>query len=151
MAPLQPPGITSAFSMKQDQHGFIALISILILSSVLLASTLALAQFGIASRFFVLNLEQKAGSQKLAEGCLELMRVKVYNNPSYQTGPLDPYSMANGECRVMSVSANGSANYSTVRVSAEVGNDGTKATTNLEADILKATGSTTRIIEIDSL
>ena len=135
--------------MKQKQQGFIALISILILSSVLLASTLALAQFGIASRFFVLNLEQKAGSQKLAEACLELMRIRVYNNPS-DTG-LDTYTIADGECTVESVNTNGNGNFSTVQVSAAVGPAGSQAVTNLEADIVKATGSTTKVVEIDSL
>ena len=135
------------FNMKK-QHGFIALISILILSSVLLASTLALAQFGIASRFFVLNLEQKASSQKLAEACLELMRVKVYNNPLYNT--TGEYDIAGGKCNVETITANGSAVFSTVKVSAKVGPDDAQASTNLEADIEKSTGSTTRVIELPS-
>ena len=138
--------------MKPSQDGFIALISILILSSVLLATTLSLAQFGIASRFFVLNLEQKAASQKLAEGCLDMMRVKVYNNPSYSTGALTPYELAGGTCKIESVNPiSGASLFSTVQVSAEVGTTGTKAVTNLEADILKSTGSTTRVIELGAL
>ena len=141
--------ITSDFNMKQKQQGFIALISILILSSVLLASTLSLAQFGIASRFFVLNLEQKAGSQKLAEACLELMRIKVYNNPS-DTG-LDTYAIADGKCTVESVNTNGNGNFTTIQVSAAVGPANSQAVTNLEADIVKADGDILRVIEIGSL
>lgn len=131
--------------MQSQQHGFIALISVLIISSVLLASTLALAQFGIASRFFVLNLEQKAGSQKLAEACLELMRVKIYNNPSYTI--LGTYDIGGGKCTVETINTNGSGSYSTVKVNAAIGPVGAQAVTNLEADIVKANGDVSRVVE----
>lgn len=131
--------------MQSQQHGFIALISVLIISSVLLASTLALAQFGIASRFFVLNLEQKAGSQKLAEACLELMRVKVYNNPSYTT--VGTYDIGGGKCTVESIDATSDPNKSKVKVRAAIGPTGSEAVTNLEADIVKASGDVSRVEE----
>ena len=131
--------------MRNEEQGFIALISVLIISSVLLASTLALAQFGIASRFFVLNLEQKAGSQKLAEACLELMRVKVYNNSSYNT--LGTYDIGGGKCTVESINTTGSGTFSTVKVRAAIGPVGTEAVTNLEADIVKASGDVLRVTE----
>lgn len=133
--------------MQTQQQGFIALISVLIISSVLLASTLALAQFGIASRFFVLNLEQKAGSQKLAEACLELMRVKVYNNPSYTT--LGTYDIGGGMCTVETIDATDSI-VSKVKVRAAIGPVGSEAVTNLEADIVKATGDVSRVEQLGS-
>lgn len=67
--------------MKTTSPGFIALISIIIISVVLLATTLSLAQFGIASRYFILDLENKNVSEKLAEACIHMTRIYAYNNP----------------------------------------------------------------------
>lgn len=67
--------------MNTSSRGFIALISIIIMSVVLLASTLSLAQFGIASRYFVLDLENKNVSEKLAEACVHMARIHAYNDP----------------------------------------------------------------------
>jgi Tfp pilus assembly protein PilV len=127
--------------MKKEPQGFIALISILIVSAVLLASTLSLAQFGIANRFFVLNLEQKSTSQKSAEACLEMMRVKVFKDPTYTSHTRTTYTLPNLTCDV--VSATTSGNVSSVRVSAKSGD----AVTNLWALINNTTGSTTKLIE----
>lgn len=134
--------------MRKKEQGFIALISVLIISSVLLASTLALAQFGIASRFFVLNLEQKAGSQKLAEACLELMRVKVYNNPAYNT--LGTYDIGGGQCTVEAIDPLSIPNKSKVKVRAAIGPAGTEAVTNLEAEIVKDSGDLSKVTELGS-
>lgn len=91
-----------------SQPGFIALISILIISAVLLATTLGLAQFGIANRFFILNLEQKASSKKLAEACVHIARIQAYNDPLYtRTTPLS-VPVANGSCDIISITPNGS-------------------------------------------
>ena len=105
----------SNFNMKKDQNGFIALISILILSSVLLASTLALAQFGIANRFFILNLEQKSMSSKRAEACVEIARIKAYNNPSYTTSAMS-VTIGGGTCTLTSVAVSG--NTTTIKATA---------------------------------
>jgi len=90
------------------QSGFIALISILIISAVLLATTLSLAQFGIANRFFILNLEQKAASEKLAEACVHIARISAYNDPTYRVIPADNgyIEIAGGGCEIYSVSTN---------------------------------------------
>ncbi len=67
--------------MKNTQHGFVALLSIIIMSVVLLATTLSLAQFGIASRYFILDLENKSASERLAEACVHVARIAAYNDP----------------------------------------------------------------------
>lgn len=99
-----------------SQHGFIALISILIISAVLLATTLSLAQFGIANRFFILHLEEKGVSEKLAEACVHIARIAVYNNPAYEITSPRSVEVANGVCTLESIEANGSE--STIHVSA---------------------------------
>lgn len=65
----------------QTQKGFVALMSIIIMSVVLLATTLSLAQFGIASRYFILDLENKSASERLAEACVHVARIAAYNDP----------------------------------------------------------------------
>ena len=130
--------------MRKTQDGFMALISILVVSAVLLVSTLSLAQFGIANRFFVLNLEQKTASQKSAETCLQMMRVKVYNDPSYTLNTRTTYNFPSTNCDVVSATSSGS--ISSVRVSGKSGD----AVTNLWALINNTTGSTTRVVELGS-
>jgi hypothetical protein len=87
------------------QSGFIALISILIISAVLLATTLSLAQFGIANRFFILHLEQKAVSEKLAEACAHIARIQVYNDPAYVTYTATTVPIAGDTCTIRSIEA----------------------------------------------
>lgn len=94
-----------SFDMQhfQHNHGFVALISVLILSAVLLATTLSLAQFGIANRFFILNLEEKAVSERLAEACVHIARVNAYNDPSYEVTIPYAIDIAGGTCTVEAV------------------------------------------------
>ena len=96
------------------QNGFIALISILIISAVLLATTLGLAQFGIANRFFILNLEQKASSEKLAEACVHIARIQTYNDPLYVRNTPLPVSVAGGTCTIVLIDPDNSDPSKTV-------------------------------------
>lgn len=144
MVPLVVFDIMYDFNTHKKEEGFIALISILILSSVLLATTLSLAQFGLANRFFILNLEQKASSQKMAEACLEMLRIKVYSDPAYTTTTKTTYILAGSDCSVVSVIGTGTK---TVKVSAT--EDG--AITNLQADINSSTGDYISVTEVDAL
>ena len=84
---LAQSAITFVFNMKRTSsktNGFIALISILIVSSVLLVTTLSLAERGIAHRFFLLKHEQKSMSEQLAEACIHIARIKAYHGVSLQ-------------------------------------------------------------------
>ena len=71
------------FSMyiNTSQNGFIALMSITIMSVVLLATTLSLAQLGIVCRYLALDFENKNASEHLAEACVHVARIAAYNNP----------------------------------------------------------------------
>ena len=73
---------------------------------MLLATTLSLAQFGIASRYFILDLENKRASEKLAEACVQIARINVYNDFSYSvTRPGIKINVAGKECVIASVSS----------------------------------------------
>ena len=114
--------------------GFIALISILILSAVLLTSTISLAQFGIANRFFILNLEQKNASKKLAEACVQIARIKIYNDPAYTVSAPLSIGIAGSTCRIYTVAANGTVTE--IRTTAHNG----AAVSNLCATVNNTTG-----------
>jgi hypothetical protein len=118
----------------REQRGFVALISILMLSVVMLATTLSLAQFGLANRSFLLDLENKQRSEKLAEACVHYARISVYNDPTYDadgvTFPVDTES-----CTLVSVTPGGG--QSIVRAQGMVHN----AITNIEVAVDTATGS----------
>jgi hypothetical protein len=91
--------------MKNNPRGFIALISIIIMSVMLLATTLSLAQFGIANRHFILDLENKRASEKLAEACVQVARIHIYNDFSYSVArPGISINVAGEECVIASVS-----------------------------------------------
>jgi len=132
--------------MKRDTttSGFIALISILIVSAVLLATTLGLAQFGLANRFFIMHLEQKAASEKLAEGCVQMARIKVYNDPSYTVSSRD-IDIADKTCTIHSITNSGSA--STIKVRAMEG----ESISNLCVVVNNTNGSFTSWKEVPKL
>ena len=131
-------------SHLKTQKGFIALISILIISAVLLATTISLGQFGIASRYFILHLEQKAVSEKLADGCVHIERIKVFNDPFYEVDTPLSYPIGDEACTVFDVSADG--NESTLEVGAQTGD----AVTNLQVVVNNETGDFVSWTEVAS-
>ena len=71
--------------MKCPQKGFIALISSIIISFVLLFTALSLGQTGMIARLSLLSFEEKAMSAAYAEGCSDAAHVALLNNPLYNT------------------------------------------------------------------
>ena len=60
--------------------GFIALISVIILGFVLLATVLMLGNRSIGTRFLLLDLERKDSSYQLASGCVQVAIIEIVNN-----------------------------------------------------------------------
>ena len=134
-----------------NERGYVALISILILSSVLLVTTLSLAQFGIASRFFILDLEFKTVSEKLAEACVHVARIKAYNDPAYEVEVDDPVvvSFDGKECTIISVTpGSGSDDDETTIVTTNTSDD---AVTNYIVVVDNTTGDFLSWEEIPTL
>ncbi len=100
-------------------NGFIALISILIVSSVLLVTTLSLAERGIAHRFFLLKHEQKSMSEQLAEACIHIARIKAYNDPEYTISTSESFPIGEETCSIHRVTHTGSE--ITVETTAQIG------------------------------
>ncbi len=126
--------------MKKKPRGFIALISVLMLSVILLAGVVSLAQYGITSRYALLALEKKEISQSLAEACLQVARIAIVNDPSYVVTNKQ-VAIDSAWCTIVSIDASGS--NSVVKASAS----SSKATTNLRAEINKTSGVIIRIEE----
>ncbi len=127
--------------MKNKQQGFIALISVLILSVVLLGAVISLAQYGMISRFALLTLEQKEVSHARARACIQVARIAIVNDAFYETTN-KKVSVAGSWCIIMLVDAMGSE--SVVQVSAS----SSGAVTNLEAVIDTTSGAVTKVIEV---
>ncbi len=136
-----------SISHTKQQEGFIALMSILIVSVVLLGATLSLAQFGIASRYFILDLEHKTVSEKLAEACVHIARISVYNDPTYEVDSSDDVRIPVGtkECWIYEIERSG--NVSRVETRGESG----KAVTNLRVFVDNTDGDFTSWEEIPNL
>jgi hypothetical protein len=69
--------------MQPTTHnrGFVALITVLILSAVLMVGVVSLAQYGITARYSLLDLENKTKSEILAHACVAVARIAVVNDP----------------------------------------------------------------------
>jgi hypothetical protein len=119
----------------------------LIISAVLLATTLGLAQFGIANRFFILNLEQKASSKKLAEACIHIARIQTYNDPLLiRDTPLEvPIGDDGAKCHIVSITPN--SGVTTLETSAQTG----EAITNLSVLVDNQNGDFISFEEIPNL
>lgn len=93
--------------MQHHPQGFVAVISVLLITTALLVSALSLSYVGYVGRMVLLDSQSKEQSLTLAEGCVsyaiaELARNHAYAGPTQVT--LD--SSANA-CQVASVAASG--------------------------------------------
>ncbi len=99
---------------SHNQQGFIALVSAVIISVVLLTLVVGTGGRGFSSRFNILNSELKAMGSGLAEACVETARLKLAENPGYDplsspdTNP-DWIRVDNGGCEISSVDNAGGA------------------------------------------
>jgi hypothetical protein len=131
--------------MKHHSRGFIALISIIIISVMLLATTLSLAQFGIASRYFILDLENKRASEKLAEACVHIARIQTYNDPEYEVSSPISYPVGESTCSVYSINSVG--DDTTIEAQAQSGD----SITNLHVVVDNTNGDFTEWQEMPNL
>ena len=73
----------------KTESGFVALMSAIILSVVLLLVTTTLSFSGFSSRLNILNSEYKERSYSLAEACVDVAILKLATSPTYSGGPPD--------------------------------------------------------------
>lgn len=96
MAPLQT---------ANPQSGFIALISAIIISVVLLAIAATLSLSGFYTRFNILDSEYKKRSLGLAEACAETALLDLANNINYTLQASDgSVPVGTDTCAIVSIS-----------------------------------------------
>ena len=118
----------------QPQQGFIALMSAIVISVLLLAITLTLGLTGFFGRFNVLDSESKERSIALAEACGDSAILKLSQNVSYIPSPAFNFATQTGgenvmvnsdKCVIVSVDTSGT--LKTIKTQAVIN----KAYTNL--------------------
>ena len=87
---------------KSSNGGYIALMSVIIISLILLAFTAVLSMSGYFSRFNVLAGEYKRVSLGLAESCVNVALLKIAQGPTYQGNETVPVGANN--CNIKQVS-----------------------------------------------
>jgi Tfp pilus assembly protein PilX len=68
---------------KKNQRGFVALISVIIISAVLLFLMVTAAAIAFRGRFNTLDYENKKISVGLAEACVQTAMLKLAQSESY--------------------------------------------------------------------
>ena len=69
--------------LGRGEDGYLALITVIVISVILLAITFSLSFSGYLVRFNILSAESKERSRGLAEACLDLALLARANDPSY--------------------------------------------------------------------
>lgn len=72
----------------KNKEGFIALMSAIVLSAVLIAVTVALNQSGFFARSALLDSEYKERSAALAQACANVALLKLIADPAYAGGEI---------------------------------------------------------------
>jgi len=118
--------------MINDQNGFIALISVVIIVLILLGTTAALATSGFLHRFNILDGEAKEISAGYANACIEAARLKfVRDGADFTASSTAPLSVGEGECFISAVTPSGSS----VVIEVKGMHERTGATTKYKATI----------------
>lgn len=93
---------------KKNNHlknnGFIALISVIIISFVLLLVSTTLTLTGFSVRFDILNSEFKKVSENIADGCIESARLILAQNNDYTGDVYLPSDLINSSfyfCKII--------------------------------------------------
>ena len=89
----------------RKDSGFVALITAIILTAILLIVVVTLNQTSFFTRGILLDSEYKERSTALAEACFDIARLKLANDPTYSGGEL-AIPIGSGFCDIRSVSSN---------------------------------------------
>ena len=86
---------------KNLQSGYIALISVIIMSALLLTITVALSSANYFSRYNILENEYKQRSSDLAEACVNYARGQLAGNVTVAANTVVP--VGTDSCKIVSV------------------------------------------------
>ncbi len=111
-----------------NPRGFIALISVIVVSFVLIIAVVTLGMRGMTGRFYLLDVERKQISQALAESCVTIGILKIAVDPDYSATNVTA-QVGSDTCTIVSVTPNTPVSTQATIVARGV-KDG--ATTNLK-------------------
>ena len=93
----------------KGSNGFVALISVILISAILLISMLSTSNDAITTRFNLLNSEEKVESFDLAKSCLEIALVRLAENSNFRlAAPGDIIQIEEGSCQIISITKDNS-------------------------------------------
>ena len=110
------------------QSGFIALITSIIISAVLLDFAVAIGESSFHSRINSLNNEFKKVSESLAEGCVNAALLKISQNYNYSPAP-------NGDIVFIANDQNGTGEFCTIKSVTYSGENVTTHTKTATVDV----------------
>lgn len=89
---------------QSTNRGFIALISVIIISAVLMiiATTLGFSSF--FGRYNILDSELKERSSALADACVDVALLKLVNNPTYSSSVSELVNIDLDTCNITNIS-----------------------------------------------
>ena len=90
--------------LKNKNSGFIALISVILLSVILLLVVTSTSLDGFYSRFNIFDYESKERSNALAEACADTVLLKLINDSSYTGGGSPVVVSGSDTCTIDSTS-----------------------------------------------
>ncbi|MEK7564052.1 MAG: hypothetical protein AAB510_00585 [Patescibacteria group bacterium] len=120
------------YTKNRHNSGFVALMSAIIISIVLLLITTNLGFTGFYSRSNILDNEFKKRSSSLAEACIDTAILKLANNSSY-TGSENQTISGSNTCNIGNIDP--SSNPIIINTTSVFQN----ATTNLRVEVNKST------------
>lgn len=122
-------------------RGFVALVAILIFSTILLIIVVSLSRYGVMARFALLDIERKTESEAVASACISVARIMIVDDPlmiaTNMTVPVNDNS-----CVIESIVGAGLLRRAKMSSVIE------GATTNYLVDIDPQNGKVTRMIEL---
>jgi hypothetical protein len=119
------------------QHGFIALMSVIIISAVLLGAAATASTAGFFARFNELNAEYKKTASGLAESCINTALLNLAQNYTYTLATPVDVSFDTGICTIQSIGDIGtpSGTARTVVITATAGYQGAFSTVEAGATV----------------
>ena len=113
---------------NKKENGFIALMTAIVLSFILMITAVALNQTSFFARSEILDAEYKNRSSALAEACVDTALLKLAVNPGY-AGPDPDIPVGSDTCDIRPVITTGSQKIIQTRAEFQ------EAATNLEVKV----------------
>lgn len=93
---------------NNNEQGFVALITSIVLSCILITAAVTLNMSGFFTRSALLDSEYKERSSALSEACADTARLRIAADPTYQVASTTPQQLTIGTdtCWIHSVELN---------------------------------------------